>query len=430
MRLKDYLDELVFLPQWFQPDMLMPWSSLLGWVVLDEDGRMHIQNHKYKGGVYTPLDNALQGLWNNLTNMLPLWLAPNLVTFTGFLPILTTFLASWYYCPDFATAPPRWLCFLMSGSLFVYQTMDAIDGKQARRIKQSTPLGQLFDHGCDSLACLSHHSMAACICLPGATKWNLAGLAVLQTSFFLAQWQEHHTGILYTAWGPVGVTESQYALMAFTAMGGFLGPDLLTDIFSAEVVGALTVSNIFVICWIVFNFCLMGLSFYTTMTHARRVRKVAKGTWVAPSICGKDNQEVDRARAALELLPAVFLNIVLMCGWHSDVIEFSSRSLCLSFGFLFFYLTAQMIVFSMACMPFNPVQCMLVPFTLLAFASKMAWLPLEMLVVRMTLNIHTLVVCLLALFWILTVTEEIKTHLGINVFTVTPSVQNDDAKTD
>ena len=36
--------------------------------------------------------------------------------------------------------------------LFIYQSLDAIDGKQARRTNTSTPLGELFDHGCDSVS--------------------------------------------------------------------------------------------------------------------------------------------------------------------------------------------------------------------------------------------------------------------------------------
>jgi len=47
---------------------------------------------------------------------------------------------------------PSWL-FLKAGiEIFLYQTLDAMDGKQARRTKTSSPLGQLFDHGCDSFA--------------------------------------------------------------------------------------------------------------------------------------------------------------------------------------------------------------------------------------------------------------------------------------
>ena len=36
--------------------------------------------------------------------------------------------------------------------LFTYQALDAIDGKQARRTDSSSPLGELFDHGCDCLS--------------------------------------------------------------------------------------------------------------------------------------------------------------------------------------------------------------------------------------------------------------------------------------
>lgn len=47
---------------------------------------------------------------------------------------------------------PRWACFLCALGLFIYQSLDAIDGKQARRTGTSTPLGELFDHGCDSIS--------------------------------------------------------------------------------------------------------------------------------------------------------------------------------------------------------------------------------------------------------------------------------------
>jgi phosphatidylglycerophosphate synthase len=39
-------------------------------------------------------------------------------------------------------------CFFSFGvGLFIYQSLDAIDGKQARRTQTSGPLGELFDHG-------------------------------------------------------------------------------------------------------------------------------------------------------------------------------------------------------------------------------------------------------------------------------------------
>lgn len=47
---------------------------------------------------------------------------------------------------------PRWTFMLCAIGLFVYQSLDAIDGKQARRTDSSSPLGELFDHGCDSIS--------------------------------------------------------------------------------------------------------------------------------------------------------------------------------------------------------------------------------------------------------------------------------------
>jgi phosphatidylglycerophosphate synthase len=51
---------------------------------------------------------------------------------------------------------PSWVLLLCAIGLFVYQTLDAIDGKQARRTESSTPLGELFDHGCDAISTSEH----------------------------------------------------------------------------------------------------------------------------------------------------------------------------------------------------------------------------------------------------------------------------------
>jgi ethanolaminephosphotransferase len=47
----------------------------------------------------------------------------------------------------------------MAASIFVYQNLDNLDGKQARKTSiflsisdSSSPLGMLFDHGTDALA--------------------------------------------------------------------------------------------------------------------------------------------------------------------------------------------------------------------------------------------------------------------------------------
>ena len=78
-----------------------------------------------------------------------------------------------FQLPGFRVLRPRWLALSYVGALYFYQTMDAVDGKQARghpsgsfesplltprkarRTGSSTPLGHLVDHGCDCLTGMS-----------------------------------------------------------------------------------------------------------------------------------------------------------------------------------------------------------------------------------------------------------------------------------
>lgn len=56
-----------------------------------------------------------------------------------------------YYTPNLDEDCPGWVYASWAIGLFLYQTFDAIDGSQARRTRQSGPLGELFDHGVDAL---------------------------------------------------------------------------------------------------------------------------------------------------------------------------------------------------------------------------------------------------------------------------------------
>lgn len=72
----------------------------------------------------------------------PVWVCVSLCHMTG--PSLGNVVALFQ--------APLWAYLLCAIGLFVYQSLDAIDGKQARRTNSSSPLGELFDHGCDSLS--------------------------------------------------------------------------------------------------------------------------------------------------------------------------------------------------------------------------------------------------------------------------------------
>jgi ethanolaminephosphotransferase len=45
---------------------------------------------------------------------------------------------------------PSWAHLYMAFAIWAAQTLDAIDGKHARNTGQSSPVGQLLDHGADA----------------------------------------------------------------------------------------------------------------------------------------------------------------------------------------------------------------------------------------------------------------------------------------
>jgi phosphatidylglycerophosphate synthase len=51
-----------------------------------------------------------------------------------------------YYDWTFSETLPQWTFLLGALSMFWFQTIDATDGKQARKTDNCSPLGQLLDH--------------------------------------------------------------------------------------------------------------------------------------------------------------------------------------------------------------------------------------------------------------------------------------------
>ncbi|OMJ27832.1 Choline/ethanolaminephosphotransferase 1 [Smittium culicis] len=58
------------------------------------------------------------------------------------------------FVPDLTGPAPSWVYFCFGLGMWLYSTFDNVDGKQARRTNSSSPLGELFDHGCDALNCI------------------------------------------------------------------------------------------------------------------------------------------------------------------------------------------------------------------------------------------------------------------------------------
>lgn len=136
------------------------------------------------------------------------------------------------YDPMLSNDYPFLLYLIAAIGLFMYQTFDALDGKQARRIKAFSPLGQLFDHGCDSFSAASVVIFVlVCLKIP-SVNMNLMIYLAATTIVYMSNLTEKFTHILSTSYGQLGVTEIQnFQIVALLATGLGLTNWLYVPIF-------------------------------------------------------------------------------------------------------------------------------------------------------------------------------------------------------
>ncbi|KFO30296.1 Cholinephosphotransferase 1 [Fukomys damarensis] len=118
-----------------------------------------------------------------------------------------------------------WAYFLGALGLLTYQSLDAVDGKQARRTNSCSPLGELFDHGCDSLSSvLMAVGASVAVRLGTHPDWLFFCSFVGMFMFYCAHWQTYVSGVL--RFGKVDVTEIQVALVIIFILSAFGGASM------------------------------------------------------------------------------------------------------------------------------------------------------------------------------------------------------------
>eukprot|EP00345_Euplotes_harpa_P000179 CAMPEP_0168320456 /NCGR_PEP_ID=MMETSP0213-20121227/1678_1 /TAXON_ID=151035 /ORGANISM="Euplotes harpa, Strain FSP1.4" /LENGTH=195 /DNA_ID=CAMNT_0008321903 /DNA_START=17 /DNA_END=604 /DNA_ORIENTATION=- len=172
-------------------------------------GLQKIHDHKYKSAGWSILDNLMNPFWEFCVRLMPMTLAPNMITLIGMVINFSLYSTMFYYDQTLTQVVPGWTYLAFAIGLFTYQILDAIDGKQARRTGSSSPLGQLFDHGCDTLSCtLVALALAHTLQLGLGWKGKLL-ISTIWAPFYLAQLLEFHVGHIRTQIGNIGVTEGQ-----------------------------------------------------------------------------------------------------------------------------------------------------------------------------------------------------------------------------
>lgn len=117
-------------------------------MLLTELEKENISKWKYNATDNSLTTPYLRNYWNYLQTLFPNYVAPNVITLFGLLSVLYGF----YITLNFHDFNPHLMEILALVSLFIYSTLDAIDGIHARKTKNSSPVGELLDHTVDSIS--------------------------------------------------------------------------------------------------------------------------------------------------------------------------------------------------------------------------------------------------------------------------------------
>jgi ethanolaminephosphotransferase len=173
---------------------------------------------------------VMSPLYDKLVHLLPLWLAPNAVTLLGFALVLLSHALLVWHAPYLDTPAPSWVYVMAGLSLFTYMVLDNLDGRQARRTRASSPLGHLFDHGCDAFnVTISGISVLATLQLGQHPLWAYSLLFLTgQFVCYVASLEEYFTGamILREINGP---NEGLILMSLLHVATGLTGPQVWTQ---------------------------------------------------------------------------------------------------------------------------------------------------------------------------------------------------------
>ncbi|CDJ67160.1 ethanolaminephosphotransferase, putative [Eimeria necatrix] len=194
---------------------------------LPPEGIGNLHKYAYVSGHRTPFDRLMNPWWEAAERVVPRTIHPNALTVSSCITAIIGCSLLLCFCPYLAEHPPRWVFLVSAALFFLYQTLDAIDGKHARRHRLSSPLGQLMDHGCD-IICTTPLTLLGTAIIGGGVGLRQYAVLVVSSQLiqFLYTWWELHFGVFYTATGIIGVTEAQLTIILLSIIGGTFGPEV------------------------------------------------------------------------------------------------------------------------------------------------------------------------------------------------------------
>ncbi|AKV00385.1 hypothetical protein AKJ09_07048 [Labilithrix luteola] len=163
------------------------------------------------------ISRLLEPFWKATATLVPPWVAPNAITLSGLALVVASFGSMLIANPTLTGPAPKMVHVFAIVAIFAFQTLDALDGKQARKTKSSSALGNWCDHACDVAAIqMAMTTVGGAIGLgTGGALLFLLGSVIVNN--YVIHWETRHTGTLYMGNG-TSIYEAQLMMMAIHAI--------------------------------------------------------------------------------------------------------------------------------------------------------------------------------------------------------------------
>lgn len=286
-----------------------------------------------------------------------------MVTLLGFLFVIGNVGLLNIMDPDLVGPEQSWVCYSYAFGVWAYSTLDNIDGKQARRTGTSSGLGELFDHGIDSLNCTLASLLETSAMGIGPTPVGAFTALIPCLPMYFSCWETYHTHTLYLGYFN-GPTEGLLIASLIMIVSGAFGPQIwtvpLADVFGfGDVLGSTSAIDVWA-PMIIAAFCFVHLpACIVNVVDARRKQKLP----LAPVFL-QWGQMIVFTGALVAWLGSPYSS--LLRDNHLCL-------LCLTLSFVFGRMTTKIILAHLTRQPFPHWTFLINP---LVGGAVMAWMPL------------------------------------------------------
>ncbi|CAH1116634.1 unnamed protein product [Phaedon cochleariae] len=316
---------------------------------------------------------VMHPFWNWLVQFFPRSIAPNLLTFTGFLFTVVIYLLFAvldynFYSSDIdhpeVNPLPKWTFMTAGIFLFIAYTLDGIDGKQARRTGTSGPLGELFDHGLDSyttglipVALYSIFGRGLTYSIPPYRMffimWNV------MMNFYLSHFEKYNTGVLFLPWA---YDFSMWGIILYFLTAGYGGYEIWQFRFGDITTGHI-VEVILLISSLLSNVPIVTKNIYLSYKNKS----------------GKMRKFSDAIRPLLSVGIFFILTLVWISYSPTNILDREPRAFFLLLGTVFSNISCRLIVAQMSNTTCEVFNLLMIPVLLVVIITViLQWASLEL----------------------------------------------------